>query len=356
MLKRRQFFLCLFSTMLIFFFLNPSVFSCTAGMRRLSNKSSGVVYTLDFSGAGRGKLWVLPRDIEKTSLKHGLSVKGLKSVRWKSILGSVVISPGSLLTPMFGVNEKGLTVGVLLNNGRATPAKTKSKIPFLKDLQVASYLLDQAQSIEDVVRLLSNIQILEEGFYALHFFVCTPRTCAVLEPQSDGSVKIYRGRSLPYMALANEPYLQSKKLVRDGTEHGLSRFTKAAILLGTKVEIAENNFVDLGHSFLEFLSGPSTQWGAIVLSRSSDTILVVRMKDKDGSTWGNPQTLYLSQLIFKPGAKIMVLDLDSGFPLAANHPLDGTLGPWKPDSDKRPLDVQELKAAEETLDGKNEKK
>lgn len=108
--------------------------------------------------------------------------------------------------PMGGVNERGLSIEAVWLANAQYPAP-RSGNPVVNELEFIRYILDNAANTAEAQNLAVRFAITEK-FEPLHFMVCDPQGCLVLE-FIQGRLWIYTGRTLPAAVLTNTPYESS---------------------------------------------------------------------------------------------------------------------------------------------------
>jgi len=212
-------------SILVFTFVFGPHFSqaCTVFASKTDGKIKFVAKNFDWQD-GKGSLIYTPAD----QLEHqSIELFGFK---WKANLRSLSFhldanndiyndehtSENDNRFPMSGMNEKGLTVEVLLLKGTVYPVTYETQGNRLNQLELVRYLLDTASTITDVRTALNLINEnklnLENRFkHGLHYITCDLEDCLVFE-FIDGKLKINGGNaSLRYLALSNIEYEKGLK-------------------------------------------------------------------------------------------------------------------------------------------------
>jgi len=161
--------------------------------------------TMDWYTSTEARIYVFPAGIRRHGgmLLGKRIVKG-RTVNWISKYGSMVVSVYGM-GAVDGINSRGLTISA--NYFDSDYGKRNEKI---KGLQVGlwvQYLLDEAATVKQAVKLMRHVQMVE--FVArgnkshLHLHITGPRgNCAVLE-YIDGKLHVYQSPS--YNVLTNAP-------------------------------------------------------------------------------------------------------------------------------------------------------
>ena len=174
------------------------VLSCTAFV--IKGRNDIVIgKNLDWE-LGEGYLVVNPSGKSKTTLtNHG------QPVSWISKYGSVTFNQFGLGFPLGGMNEHGLVVEEL-----SSPkwGRTESDKPILNEFQWTQYQLDMFRSVDEVINGLSKYSM-QSHFLYLHYLVADKNGNTAVIEINNGVVHAYRGASLPYPVLSNNPYPES---------------------------------------------------------------------------------------------------------------------------------------------------
>ncbi|MGZ3693100.1 MAG: linear amide C-N hydrolase, partial [Bdellovibrionota bacterium] len=131
------------------------------------------------------------------------------------------------------VNEAGLRVyRFLFLQGRYPAANAK---PAINESQYVQYLLDTAESVEDVIQQTNAVQIYALDF-PTHFAVCDRNAKCVFIEALNGKLEIFSGAEAKVNAMTNTDYSKSLSLFEkcpsgdcsDITDNSDWRFVKAA--------------------------------------------------------------------------------------------------------------------------------
>ncbi|MBD80917.1 MAG: hypothetical protein CL840_18515 [Crocinitomicaceae bacterium] len=164
-----------------------------------------------------GLVVINKRGVSKTSLVFPPE----KPVKWTSLWGSVTFNQFGKEFPYGGINEKGLVVEIMRVAGSYPKPDDRAAV---NELQWIQYQLDNATTIDDVIRSDQKIRISKVN-QNLHFLVCDKRGgVAVIEFTRKGML-VYKENDLPVSVLENDPYSKSLTNYKEGAS---CRFTTAA--------------------------------------------------------------------------------------------------------------------------------
>lgn len=143
----------------------------------------------------------------------GIHKKALPTSRtgghaWTSVYASVTLNQLAFEFPSEGMNEAGLSVASLWWAGADYPKKASA--PTINELQWIQLQLDTYANVQQVVQNIDRVA-LQNISAPLHYFVCDPKECAVIEWIA-GKPKAYVGQTLPIQALANDGYTEALKV------------------------------------------------------------------------------------------------------------------------------------------------
>lgn len=158
-------------------------------------------------GNGMGFLIVNKRGVKKSALVN----QHCKAESWTSKYGSVSFNQYGRELPLGGMNEKGVVVEVLWL--RKTSFQTPSaQDRCINELQLIQYILDNADTTAEALEFARQIKIAQ--IYApIHYFICDQKgECGTIE-YVDGKIAIHTQKAMPYPAITNSTYQQSKHYV-----------------------------------------------------------------------------------------------------------------------------------------------
>jgi penicillin V acylase-like amidase (Ntn superfamily) len=220
--------------------------------------------------SGGGLVYINKRDVLKTS---AFVYPRQYALQWTSKYMSLALSQTGREFPWEGMNEKGLSVNILLFSNAQLPP-SNGLTPEVNGLQFVQYLLDTSATTAEAVANAQNVQI--AGLFAPseHYFVCDlTGDCATIENVAS-SLVIHEGTSLPYMALANDSYKHAltnfTALLSSDTQpqilhlpasDSLTRFAKAAVW--SSEYIPQENDVTYALTALRSLAEGDTRWQMI---------------------------------------------------------------------------------------------
>lgn len=234
-----------------------------------------VGHNLDEAVAVPGLIVANPRGLAKESRSQRDLLVGLwgssPRLRWVSRLGSLTYNVFGREFPDGGLNEAGLYVGemtLLATEWPSGPGPAR-----LYQHQWVQYLLDTFGTVEEVLSSLEKA--VPEGHCRWHFFLADRTGDAAVVEFLKGKPVVYRGETLPFPVLGNDPYQvevdELRKLYRgfgDGDKDPLPRYPRedprfrwAAVML--REDDPGIPALDRTFAILERMSFPSNRWKVV---------------------------------------------------------------------------------------------
>lgn len=214
-----------------------------------------------------GYLTLNKRGMIKSSLEAKASDR---SFSWTSIYGSLTFNQYGHELPNSGINEKGLTVEVMVLEKSTFPEV--SNLPSINESQWVQYILDTSATLEDAKANASKVRI-SKILIPLHYVICdATNECAAFESLEGKQVIIEKSDFEPRV-LANSTYQQSSTYLRGhlgfggtrpiptGSQTSLNRFLYASDQL--RSWDGSGDPVDFGFSGLSRVTNKSTQWKTV---------------------------------------------------------------------------------------------
>lgn len=201
-----QFLICfLFSQLL----LSNITLACSTFS--FGNKNQNyVAKSYDWS-LGHGMVAINKKNIQKTSLTL---IPEDTPITWVSSYGSATFSQFGLEFPLSGINEKGLVVEIMWLDESAYPTFKESNLPVVNELQWIQFILDQASSTDEAIKLAESVRI-NPVFANVHYLICDLKAkCASFEYVNKKLVISYK-TFLTYKALTNNTYNDSLNYLVD---------------------------------------------------------------------------------------------------------------------------------------------
>ncbi len=166
-----------------------------------------VGHNLDESMDVQGLVVANPRGLAKTNWTFGdIKAGGLSSsaprLRWTSRYASLTYNIFGREFPDGGFNEAGLYVGEMTL--LATEWPEGGTVPRLYHNQWMQYLLDNFATVEEALASLDRA--LPEGHCRWHFLLTDKTGKTAVVEFLKGKPTVYRGKTLPYPVLCNDPY------------------------------------------------------------------------------------------------------------------------------------------------------
>jgi choloylglycine hydrolase len=283
-----------------------SLFSCTTFCFRSGDNGGDWIFGRNYDwDTGHCLLMVNKRGVVKTALTENNPAK------WVSIYGSITFNQYGREFPLGGMNDAGLVIECMWLRPTRYPKQDAREE--LSELQWIQYQLDTCATVAEVVATDKKIRIEAGESAPLHFLVCDRTGDAAAIEFLDGKMTVYTGKNLPFSALANSTYSQSRTFVRTvkGDEnsrgfqragYSLKRFMWAAAALNKWRTGAPVKPVDYAFKVLDRVSVSRTMFGVVYdVSRRR---IYFRTK-------GNPsiRLVDMNAFDFACGSPVKVLDL-----------------------------------------------
>lgn len=119
-------------------------------------------YDFDF---GDGWMIVNPKGLQKTAVPYPNEV----SAKWTAKYGSIIFSQVGREGPTEGMNEAGLVIACLMQEGSQYPAKDNR--PMTDELQWMQYQLDNFSAVQEVIASDKSVRITNKAYTKLHYMV-----------------------------------------------------------------------------------------------------------------------------------------------------------------------------------------
>jgi penicillin V acylase-like amidase (Ntn superfamily) len=183
--------------------------------------------------------------------------------RWTSRFGSVTFNQYGREFPSGGINEKGLVVELMWLDETAYPSSDGRAV--LPTLQWIQYQLDNAATIDDVIKSDATVRISPAGSAKIHFLVADARGGVATIEYIEGKLVTHRGEDLPYPVLTNDTYEGSRAYARTArvaqteSTSSLDRFARAARGLSAAGDAVARAFALLH----DVAQGDYTQWSIV---------------------------------------------------------------------------------------------
>jgi len=205
-------------------------------------------------------------------VKSALGAPGEKPFSWKAAYGSLTFNQVGKYFPYDGMNEAGLVVAQMWNDGTCyAPADDR---PGLSELQWIQYQLDTSRSVAEVLASDEKVRI-QENSAPLHFLVLDRSGDAAVIEWLEGKRAVYHGSpDLPLAVLANDPYLQDLAYAKPfidqrktadipSTPGSEKRFARAAAGVLKYADGDQGPAVQGAFAILADVAQPSTRYGAV---------------------------------------------------------------------------------------------
>lgn len=145
--------------------------------------------------------------VNKRGVARTAHAPGDQAARWTSAFGSVTFNQYGRDQPAGGMNEAGLVVEILWQNGSVYPAPD-ARPAVGGGTGWIQYQLDMAATVDEVVASDQRIRIPRSGA-TVHYLVADRRGAIAAIEFRDGRMMAHRGSALPAPVLANDFYAES---------------------------------------------------------------------------------------------------------------------------------------------------
>ncbi len=334
---------CVFSAFLAAAILGaPMADQAVACTRTLYVGDDDTVITgrnMDWKEDMASNLWIFPAGI------HRDGAAGLRSIRWTSKYGSVIVS-GYEAGTTDGVNEKGL-VANLLYLAESDYGKPDDKRPFLSIAAWAQYVLDIYDTVAEAVNALSKepFQILAPTLpngapAALHLAISDATGDSAILEYVNGKLTIHHSKQ--YTVMTNSPIYEKQLALNEywksigglvflpGTNRAADRFARAAFLIAAIPRRLDKDYIKgVPHQSFEYQAVA----GVMSVQRAVSVPLGITTPDEpnisstiwrtvsdqknlvyyfDSATRPNTFWVSLKKLNLKPGAPVKKLTIQNG--------------------------------------------
>ena len=255
--------------------LSVQLYPCTALFLPQSTDQV-VAVNMDWT-TGHGLIFINKRNVHK----QAALVSGQTPLQWTSKYMSVSFTETGLEFPWDGMNEKGLSVELLLSNSTVLPPASDPR-PAVNGIQWVQYILDTAATTAEAITNAEATRVTGPFGAPEHYFVCDASgNCAAFD-YLNGQLTVTQGSPQIPMVLANDPYyLDYQNLtgmeaisspaqieVLTGSD-SKTRFAKAAMFSTQYTPQSEE--VSYAFKALNSLAESDTQW-RIVFSLANQTL------------------------------------------------------------------------------------
>ena len=259
---------------LLFLFIYVAVNTSQACTAFAIKKGNSIFYGENFDWHVKDGLVVVnKRGVKKTPQVFGAGDQKVAS--WVSKYGSITFNTLGREYLHGGINSKGLLVtGLMLRGSQYPPNDAR---PVVSHAQYKQYFLDNCATVEEVMKVQSNIRIYARNQkYPIHLFIGdTTGKCAVIE-FLNGKMVVHSGDKLTANVLSNSDYAYSvdylnehkgfggKKKVSKSHTNSLDRFVRASKMVQSYHKKSSAESVDYGFDILASVAqGNRTVWRII---------------------------------------------------------------------------------------------
>ncbi|MFB3905702.1 MAG: linear amide C-N hydrolase [Acidobacteriota bacterium] len=293
------------SALLVAFASSSAALPCSTFVLRSGDR---IVFGRNYDySVGYGIVFQNQRHLRKTAFSTPAAL-----LSWVSRYASLTCNQFGKEQPTDGMNEAGLVVALMMLNGTTYPVPDAR--PAVGCLAWIQYQLDNCGRVEEVIQTDTRLRI-APGSYPLHFLVCDALGDVAVIEFLDGRMVVYRGDTLPVLALTNNTYEQSIHYLRRHVgfggqlpipqSHGsLDRFVRLADRLAHYDPDVWTSPVDYAFSTLGSVAqGSFTRW-TIVYDVSARAVYF--------KTWESPtvKVVPFYALDFRCTVRPKLLDID----------------------------------------------
>lgn len=257
---------------------------------------------------GDGLVIVNKRGMHKTAINQN------NPVQWTAQYGSVTFNQYGREFPHGGMNETGLTVGLMwLNEAEYPPPDSR---PEIDNLQWLQYLLDNFKTVDEVIADTS-VRVAPLSTAAIHYLIGDAQGGCVCIEFIDGKRLCYTGDDLPARVLTNSTYASSKRFL--GRYKGFGgnrripsnndsdeRFVRIAHMIQQYSAQQSKDIVSYGFAVLSHVSmGNYTKWSIVYDISNKSVSFKTEAKKKI-------KKITLSKLDFSCAEQVLMLDMNTG--------------------------------------------
>ncbi len=257
---------------------------------------------------GEGLVIVNKRGVSKTAVNY------TNPAQWASKYGSVTFNQYGREFPHGGMNEAGLTVGLMwLNEAEYPPPDSR---PEIDNLQWVQYVLDNFGTVEEVIDD-DRVRIAPLSTAAIHYLIGDAKGGCVGVEFIGGKRVCYSGDALPVKVLTNSTYASSKRLLLQSKDFGGNRripkstgsnerFVRIAYMIKEYSPQKADDIVSYGFGMLSQVAmGNYTKW-SIVYNIEDRCVYFRTNRNK------KRKKIVLEKLDFSCKTPVMILDMNAG--------------------------------------------
>jgi hypothetical protein len=206
-----------------------------------------LAYSYDFV-TGAGALLVNGRGAERRS------VVATEPDVWPVHHASVTFNQFGPGLPTTGMNEAGLIVTLMWNEGVEYPAPTGE--PSVGELELIQRLLDTSATVNEAVAEARSVHV--PGMVPIHYFVTDRAGARAILAHQDGELTVRRGDEIPVPALTNVDYERLLSSLPDVSGSGGTRPAGQSDGLGDLAGNSLGRFAQAASAIDEAGTDPST--------------------------------------------------------------------------------------------------
>ena len=215
---------------------------------------------------GDGLVFVNQRGVAKEGWQE--STTG-ETAKWTSEYGSVTFNLCGREFAWTGMNEAGLVASTMQLASGEYP-EPDERLP-LSDGNWVQYMLDTCGSVEEAIRVSSQVRVEDNGAPSHYLLADESGNCAAIE-YIDGECVRHTGEDLPVRAMANMPYARSTYAYEHGgtrwwwSNPGQSAERVAAAEQRSRDFAARNDVSAVDYAFgtlVYYVAAPHTRWNIV---------------------------------------------------------------------------------------------
>jgi len=257
---------------------------------------------------GDGLVIVNKRGVSKTAINYN------NPARWVSNYGSVTFNQYGREFPTAGMNEKGLTVGLMWMQYMEYPPPDSR--PEIDNLQWMQYIPDNFSTVEELMQDTA-IRVAPVSSATIHYLIGDARGGCVCVEFVNGERVCYHGRDLPAQVLTNSTYASSVRYLEQHDGFGgtkripsgngtYERFVRITRMLKDYTPQKEKDLVTYGFDILSGVAmGSYTKWS--IVYNITDRCIYFRTSHSK-----KIKKVALEEVHFSCGTPVRIIDINTG--------------------------------------------
>lgn len=219
----------------------------------------------DFS-TGHGHVVINKRNVVKTAMVQPPE----KPFQWMAKYGSITFNQAGREFPYGGINEKGLVIEQMWLDETLYPEMDNRY--GLTELQWIQYQLDNAATVEEVLKSDSFVRVSKLSMTTLHFLLCDRGGNMATIEYLNGKMVYHTQASMPIHVLTNDTYQKCSDYIKTfsgfggsnaipNTAASLDRFAQAASMIKA---YKQQDVIDYSFHILKNVGRePETRWSIV---------------------------------------------------------------------------------------------